>query len=310
MESLLLSFRKEGFQRFGHEVLCASIWMICGLLLCLCLSFVPVKLVDNVPAGVLFSVPYLVSRDWSFTHIIFPQRVAEWRIGRFSFRRLFMYLLAHSLGYMIGLVLFSIIPIQTGYEFDEVVGFGGICLNASSTKKANFSQGRQEELLYSLSGVVADSVAACLYSFVMLVLPEILVVNKKSLSLVSVTLVLIVTAHHLACNHIIDFPRHSMMNPIATSVINFGSWISRAKVNSREFSELTSFTIAGVDPFADIKGSNLLGVPLLLAVMKNLLSPSIVDLFAGSVVGALVGGSLVNSWLPDDPSSWNTWRSV
>ena len=191
-------------------------------------------------------------------------------------------------------------------EFDEVVDFGGICFNNSTIKKGQSGS----KSLYSLSGVMTDSIAFCIYSIVMLVLPEILVVNKKSLYTVSMVTLLIVIAHNIVCNNVIDFPQHSMMNPIANGVIHFGSWISKAKVGSAEFNESTSFTIAGVDPFVDIKGSNLLAVPLLLAVLKKILSPSIVDHFAGTVVGSLVGGTLVNSMFPDDPSSWSSWRSV
>ena len=212
----------------------------------------------------------------------------------------------HAIGYMLGLVLFSIIPIQMGLDFDEVVDFGGVCLNDSTVKSAN----EGGDSLYSLPGVMTDAIASCTFTIVILVLPEILVVNKKSLSFITVVTAFIVMTHNFVCNNLIGFPQHSMMNPIANGIIHFGSWMNEAKVGSTKLTDYMSFTIAGVDPFTDMKASNLLAVPLLLATLKKVISPTMVDHFAGTVVGALVGGTLVNTLLPDDPGSWKNWRSL
>jgi hypothetical protein len=320
MDKLLLLYSNDGsVQRYGREVIAAAVWMASGLVL---------KHFVDLPLGLVFSVPYILSRSWSLTHVVFPVRVAEWRMGRCGFKRLLMYVMAHATGYLIGLVLYSIIPMHLGISLDsvfvtkELVGSGSVSSCVGTACSSNGSKyaakaaataaaaaaGGSGGILYSLPGVVVDILASCLYCIVLLVLPEIVLVNKKPLYLVTLCLAAIVVAHSYVCHDVIDFPQSSMLNPISSSVLQFGSWISSTKINSAAYRQYTTFNIAGVDPFADIKGTPLLAVPLALGVLRNILSPGIVDRFAGTMIGAMVGGTLCNSWFPDDAHSWMPWR--
>ena len=112
MDKLLLLYSKNvSVQRYGREVIAAAVWMASGLVL---------KHFVDLPLGLVFSVPYILSRSWSLTHVVFPVRVAEWRMGRCGFKRLLMYVMAHATGYLIGLVLYSIIPMHLGMALDSV----------------------------------------------------------------------------------------------------------------------------------------------------------------------------------------------
>ena len=76
---------------------------------------------------------------------------------------------------------------MTGSEFDDVVGFGGICLN-ESLKKTNINYTRRPRWVVLFSIRRDSRSCGCRSYCIMLVLPEILVVNKKSLSMVTVIL--------------------------------------------------------------------------------------------------------------------------
>jgi len=320
---LLNVFKKPSMQIFAQETACAALWMFTGLIL---QAVVNVGGVGNlVPSAVLFSVPFIMSKSWSMTHIIFPVRIMEWEMGRFSFKRLRLYLIAHGLGYCFGLVLFSLfIDCLSAIPSFKSLGLnveGALDIFSTSTaiptstvcdRQGIFCTKQESQGLYSIPGLMVDMVAACLYGLAMIVLPEILAVNKKAVTvIVPFTLLLIVLAYSGTSIFLIEFRQSSMLNPICHGVLKYGKWLNSATISDiQTFRESILVTIAGTEPFVDLGQENLLFVALVLGIVKYVLSPAIVDLFAGCIMGSLIAGTLCNSWFPDDPATWKPWRKV
>ena len=338
MDALWLGpFGRPSLQRFGGEVACATLWMFTGLALQALVNCIGIG--RWIPSALLFSVPFIVTRSWGLTHITLPVRIMEWKMGRFGLKRIPMYVVAHSFGYFVGLVLFYLamdtmgtIPyISTltrdisiegalqispgmggalgGHAAHTAASTGGIHCDASGVCSKGAGDGG--EALYSVLGVVADVIATSLYGLAMVVVPEVLLVNKKSVTatvpLITVTIVLV---YSLVCVHVLDFQESSMLNPLAYGVLMYGKWLNTANLSSRSFQESIIVTIGGLEPFIDLRQSNLLVTTLLLGGLKYSITPRIIDHFAGNVIGGVVAGTLCNAWFPDDPATWKPWRDA
>ncbi len=263
-------------------------------------------------------------------------------MGRFGLKRIPMYVVAHSFGYFMGLILFYLamdtmgtipyistlmrdISIEGALQISPgmgaslganaahtAAGTGGIHCDASGVcSKGGRAEGDEGEALYSVFGVVADVIATSLYGLAMVVVPELLLVNKKSVAAtVPIITVAIVLVYSLVCVYVLDFQESSMLNPLAYGVLMYGKWLNTAYVSSGSFQESIVVTIAGIEPFIDFRQSNLLVTTLLLGGLKYSISPRIINHFAGNVIGGIVAGTLCNAWFPDDPATWKPWRDA
>ena len=104
--------RRPSVQRFSSEVASASLWMFTGLILQAVVN--SCKVGKYVPSALIFSVPFIISKNWGFTHLTLPVRIMEWTMGRFHLKRVFMYTVAHCFGYFFGLVLFHLMADALG----------------------------------------------------------------------------------------------------------------------------------------------------------------------------------------------------
>ena len=325
-------FRRPSIQRFGGELACASIWMLTGLALQALVS--SAGLSKYVPSALLFSVPFIISRNWRLTHITLPVRIMEWKMGRFSLKRIPMYVVAHTFGYLFGLVLFSLVTdslvtlpyvgllskhlsLKHALNISQGMGITGEEVCAASTgipidSLGGCSQGTKAEEgnpWGSIPGVAADVVATSMYGLAMIVVPEVLIVNKMSVArTVPLLCAAIALVYSLFVARLQSFYGSSLLNPVAYGVINYGKWLNTATVAGSSFQESITLVVGGAEPFVDFRQSNLLIATLLLGSLKYIFSPRVIGHFGGSIIGSILTGILCNMWFPDDSATWKPWR--
>ena len=327
--------RRPSVQRFSSEVASASLWMFTGLILQAVVN--SCKVGKYVPSALIFSVPFIISKNWGFTHLTLPVRIMEWTMGRFHLKRVFMYTVAHCFGYFFGLVLFHLmadalgtlpyvgclsghLSVQNALNVLPGVGILGEQVPTNAAGIACDTMGvcsgtgnGEEETHFSVSVpvLVADSIATSLHGLVMIIVPEILIVNKISVTAtVPMLCAAIALTHSLVGANVLGFPGNSMLNPVASGVIEYGKWLDAANPGSASFQKSFILPLGATGPLINFQKSNVLAAPLLFGGLKFIISPHTITHFAGIVGGGIIAGTLANVLYPDDPAAWKSWRQA
>lgn len=168
VESVFNLLGRSSLQRLGVECVSSGVWMLFCLILRILLYTAGIESI--ISYGLIFSLPYFIQRlGNSFSTLLttpplLPMRIAEGFMGRLKPMHLIITIPAHFLGCIIATIIVSALC---------PVSLSGALLPLGINSDVYSSS-----ILWRLSNASADIIFAFAYSFISIVLPELLHVNN------------------------------------------------------------------------------------------------------------------------------------
>lgn len=291
MERLWNILGKKLSLLFGRESARAAIWMFIVLLLRMIVKVL--RLDSIIPHGFIFAFPLLVQLVGSYVPFmadcfpLLPIRLAESILGRISPGRLTLIIPAHFFGSILGVAAFSTI-----FPFAPTAVFEPITYDRRSW-------------FYTL---LVETTLVCVYSTIIIALPEILIVNKLPLKFLSIPIIplMFIGVPDSGCS----------FNPAAVYAMWFVAGGSSTSWTSTYSSLISSF-LSLVPASLSSHLSTFIALPLSSSSSSSSSNPLSSSSSASTsaerilqqehliapILGAIAAGLICNRFFPDD-GSW------